>query len=184
MKYVRGYVERQHGPFLAKEKFEGFAKEVFEHEDHYIIQGVRLEKNQVEHVAEVSVKEESLDMPVIMGAVKRKRGRKAKQKEVVKDEYVERFDFIMGKWSLVLAEALKDAKRYKRIVSNELLTRHEDTLNDIKESMRFAVVAESDTQKYICCERLFSLFVSTIYDVDKSPTEKQLIKEFSKTFGS
>ncbi|AQT27950.1 hypothetical protein pVa21_008 [Vibrio phage pVa-21] len=184
MKYVRGYVVRMHGPFLAKEKFEGFVKEVFEHEDHYIIQGVRLDKEQIEHVAEVSVKSESLDMPALVGAVKRKRTRKAKQKEIVKDEHDERFEFIKGKWSGVLAEALKDAKRYKRMVSPIMLELHDEAIKDIEESMRFATVAESPSQKYDCCERLFSQFVSTIYEVDKSPTEKQMVKQFAKTFGS
>lgn len=183
MKYVRGYVVREHGPFMAREKFEGFVKEVFEHDDHYVIQGIQLDKKQIEHVAEVSVKEESLDMPELTGLVKRKRTRKAKKKEVIKDEHEVRFDFIKEKWEVVLEEALRDAKRYKRMVSPFLLEEHQESLQDIEESMRFAIAAESQMQKYDCCERLQGLFISTIYDVDKSPTEKQLVKQYAASFG-
>lgn len=182
MKYVRGYVVRMHGPFLAKEKFEGFVKEVIEHNDHYLIQGVRLDKVQIEHVADVSVKEESLNMAVLTGEIKRKRGRKPKKKEVVRDEHDERFEFIKEKWSKVLDEALRDAKRYKRIVSPEVIESHKASVKDIEESMRFAEVTGSAEQKYQCCERLFGLYISTIYEVDKSPTEKQMIKMMTSAF--
>ena len=181
MKYVRGYVVRQHGPFVAKEKFDGFANSVFEHPTHYIIQGIRIEKEQIELVADVSVTVETLDMPVLTGAVKR-RTRKPKKVTAIRDEHDERFDSIKIKWDEVLQEAVRDAKRYKRVLSPIVLDKHNEAVEAIEESMKFARVTKIESQKYSCCERLFSLYINTIYEVDNSPTEKQYLKELTKQF--
>lgn len=182
MKYVRGYLIRNIGPFEAKERFDGFVENVFEHDTHYVIQGIKIDKAQIEMVAEVSVKVESLDLPAITGAVKRKRVRKTKIKEVVRDEHDERFDSIKIKWTAVLEEAVRDAKRHKLILPTLLLETHKESVEAIEESMKFARVTGIESQKYSACERLFSLYINTIYAVDNSPTEKQYIKELTRQF--
>lgn len=175
MLYVSGKVKKQVGPFEAYLEFAGFVSEVIQMEDHVVIQGIRVERKHVTQIARVrDTHPANLNLPKLVGAdspePKKEDIRITIMNDVSRQLYNE------------LQNAIKQARRYKRIINADLVTSYVD------ESMKQKATAarrvhQGDTSGYLAAmkelRRFYKLAMDTVGD---ARTAKQLEKELRCMF--
>lgn len=175
MFYVKGFKVAEVGSLIAKVHFEGFVAAIHKYESHYVIQGVTIPTEQVLQVAATTVSNESLDLPVFFGLVERRKPRKVKAKEP--NPFEVEFNVLMAKWDKELNDAIKDCKRYNRMLPYGILEAFEEKKLDLIDSFKFGFYAEDKNLMRSAIKRVVTIHVEAIFEVDSSVTAKQYVKK-------
>ncbi len=175
MLYVKGFKVTEVGSLLAKVHFEGFVAAVHMRGDHYVIQGVTIPTEQVLQIAATSVSKESLDLQEFFGLVQRRKPRKVKAKEP--NPFEVEFNGLMLKWGNELEDAIKECKRYNRMLPYGILEAFEEKRVDLVDSFKFGFYAEDENLMRSAISRVVTLYVEVIFEVDSAVTAKQYVKK-------
>lgn len=180
MYLLDGSIQRKVGGFNIKQPIFGIIEDYEETEDFYIVQGYELPKSSFVKPRPITSASQKLNLADFMEQPVIKKGRK---KKAVKneDESLTEFKRLDAKWSNVLAEAVKDAKRYKRAYNALMVEGVPAERDALREELDFAIYIGNEYRKEYVLDALLSLYVRAIYDVDDAPTYNQLTKRMLKS---
>lgn len=184
MKYVSGYVKVEVGQLQMKTQFEGFTSDIHQADGGWDIQGIFIPDGDIKKIVSCDCNTtETLNMKDIVEGqhLMSKKCRPIVKKKVEHPPEVvalkKKCLSTAKKWQKVFDEALKEARRYKRVVPGNIVTELDDTIKTLMDDVVFFHYANSLNELRVTCSKIESAYINAVWDVDNCKTAKQLQKE-------